>query len=482
MKLFTLLEGISTEKIIGEHNPDIKILSQDSRDEDLTQGLYFAVSGSQVDGHDFIDDAIIKGSVAVVCEKIPQHINSNITYVVIKNIQKEMGRIAGNFYGHPSRKLKIIAVTGTNGKTSVATFASQALQKLGQKTLLLSTAGNYFNGEEIAINRKASSSTEIIELQKILQEFVDRGAQYCCLEATSHALDQERLSGIDIDVAIFTNLTRDHLDYHGTIEHYANAKKKLFDFLNPESIAVTNYDDDFGRTVVSDTQAKVVGYGGGKEIYDYSFDLQTMNIKGVKVLFNQNLMSLPIIGVFNVYNTLAVYALLSELGFAIKDIQKSLESISGVPGRLQIIPNNKKILALVDYAHTPDALENVLKTLQAIPHNNIITVFGCGGDRDTGKRAPMAVISEKYSDKVIATSDNPRTEDPEKILEDIRHGFTRDTHVIIQDREDAIKYAIQELQPSDILLVAGKGDEDYQIIGTEKQYFDDSKVVQKYLV
>ncbi len=480
MKLSELLAGIEYTLVQGSLEIQITGLSQDTREDSLDGFLYFAVPGTQVDGHNYIDQAIEKGCSVVVCENIPEILHENISYVQVASVSAVMGVIASTFYGNPSQHMKVIAVTGTNGKTTVATVAYQALQHLQKKTVLFSTAGDFFDGSPLALTRKAPSSIEVIELHKQLAEVYKQGAEYVCLEATSHGLHQNRLHGLVVDVAIFTNLSQDHLDYHGTMNHYAEAKKRLFDQLTPDVYALINYDDEYGAFMVTDTKADIVSYGNNG--HDYTFDIQETSLDGMNVSFNGNTLKLPVVGAFNAYNFLAVYASLEKLGFETRHIVESLESSHGVRGRLEIVPGSDCI-GIVDYAHSPDALENVLTTLKQLPHNRIITVFGCGGDRDRAKRPQMALVAETHSDIVIVTNDNPRTEDPQNIFDDIRAGFTKSHsgHAVIADREQAIKRAVDIAQAGDIVLVAGKGHEDYQIIGTEKIHFDDREVLEKYL-
>jgi len=481
MNLKTLLKNISVTNIIGSTEINISRISQDSRDKDFLQGLYFAVIGTQVDGHKFIDEVINKNANCIVCSVVPRELKTDVTYVLVEDVSKTIGQIASRFYGDPSQKIKIIAITGTNGKSSVATFISQSLSHLQKNNILLSTAGDYYNGTEIDLQRNAPSSLEVIELQKVLKEYVGYGAEYCVLEATSQALDQNRLSGIRIHRALFTNLAEDHLDYHGTMNKYAEAKKRLFDNLDSEAIAITNSDDDYGDYMVSDTQAltKTVS----KEKGNYVFDLKEMSISGMYLTINNTSMRIPLIGEFNAYNGSMTYACLETLDINPAEIKSAMEHVQGVPGRMQSVANNENILVLVDYAHSRDALDNVLRTLKIIPHNNIISIVGCGGDRDATKRAPMAKITQKLSDYSIFTSDNPRTENLQNIFDDMKQGLSlvENNYEFIDSRETAIKTAIQKAKAHDIVLVAGKGHENYQIIGTEKKHFDDVEIAQKYL-
>ena len=480
MTLANLLETIETVEIINFSDKEIVHLSQDSRNI-LKNSLYFAVSGTRVDGHDFIADAIALGASVVVCEKKPVTIDSSVTYIVVNNIRHNIGCISACFYGYPSDNIKVIAVTGTNGKTTVATYVYQALLNLNQKPILLSTAGDYFNGEKIDVNRSAPSSLETIELHRVLKKYLDQGATHVCLEATSIGLHQSRLSGLQIDAAIFTNLTPDHLDYHGDMDTYAQAKSLLFSHLDADALAIINKDDAYAELVSRDTPGKKITYG--TSVADYMFYTGDVDLNGSEVFINNQRIKVGVIGMFNLYNLTAVYALLIEFGYTRIEVMQSLSAIQGVSGRLEIIENNQGAMVLVDYAHTYDALSSVLHTLLNIPHHRLITVIGCGGDRDRSKRAPMARISQQLSDLAIYTSDNPRTEDLSQIMDDMRQGLdeTLEGYIFINDRERAIAYAVDNLKKNDILLIAGKGHEDYQIIGMEKIHFDDREVVSKYL-
>ncbi|MCA9353039.1 UDP-N-acetylmuramoyl-L-alanyl-D-glutamate--2,6-diaminopimelate ligase [Patescibacteria group bacterium] len=483
MLLKEIIDSIETIKVVGTtEEQDIHVLSQDSRDANLENSLYIAVSGTQTNGHKFIDSAIEKGALAVVCEQLPDRLLEQVTYIQVKDSRVSLSIIADVFYRHPSKKLKVIAVTGTNGKTTVVHYLAQTLKNLGQKPLLLSTAGDYFDGQPIVVHRHAPSSVEIIELQKTLRQYVDGGATHVCLEATSQALDQERLLGIDIDMAIFTNLGQDHLDYHTTIDNYAYSKKRLFNSLKSSAIAISNADDPKGFWMIEDSPAETIRlYGTGE--CDYWFSITRADLNGMEIECNNTLLKAPVIGSFNAYNVVSVYASLIELGYEKTEIIKQLEILRGVPGRMESVHNHKSVLALVDYAHSPDALKSVLETLATIPHKRILTVIGCGGDRDKTKRAPMARIAQQLSDSVIYTSDNPRTEAIQQIFDDMKNGVdnNRENYTFVESREEAIKNIVHTAHEGDIILVAGKGHEDYQIIGETKLHFDDREILNQYL-
>lgn len=482
MKLDHCLENIEIQKIVGSQEIHIAHISQDTR-EDYVQGtLYIAVSGTVVDGHTFIDKAITKGAIAIVCQHIPNILQKDVTYIQVIDTSIVVGQIAHNFFNKPSDSLKVIGVTGTNGKTTVATYIAQCLFFLGQKPLLLSTAGDFFEDKKITITRKASSSVEVIELHRILRAYVDQGATHVCLEATSHALDQHRLSGINVDVGIFTNLTQDHLDYHGTMQRYAQAKSLLFSSLMGSAVAIINHDDTYAQQMVHECYVKQVSYGVNNT-YDYFYQEVHTSADGTELIINNNPILTQVFGNFNMYNLTATYATLVELGFLESDVSQVMSAIRNTSGRLQSIDNKQGILGIVDYAHTPDALENVLDTLAEINHKRIITVVGCGGDRDKLKRPHMAKIAQAKSNLVIYTSDNPRTEPLNQIFDDMKSGINTfdNNYIFIDSREESIAYAVNRAHTGDIILVAGKGHEKYQEIGTEKVAFDDAKMLKKYL-
>ena len=433
MKLSELIKNTEYIEIVGEPEKEIVAISQDTREQYKEGTLYIAVKGTQVDGHDYVEQAIEKGAHAILCEFLPQQTREGVTYIVVKDAQYLVGLLASIFYGNPSEHLTVIGATGTNGKTTVAHAIYASLTHLGEQPLLLSTAGDFFHGIEISINRIATSSIEPIELHRVLAEYLKKGCTHVCLEVTSHALHQYRVNGVYFDVAIFTNLTQDHLDYHGTMEDYARSKKMFFDIIPEHTIAVINSDSEYGEYMIKDTLAEVTTYGENNADFvisdvHLSQEAQSFSINGSEMSSKQ-------IGLFNAYNTTAAFVALSKLGYSEKAVIDALSQIDAPKGRLEIIPNKSRICAIVDYAHTPDALENVLKTLVELPHNNIITVFGCGGDRDAKKRPQMAHVAQKYSDLVVATSDNPRTENPEKILNDIEKVQTQDESSLQEARE-----------------------------------------------
>ena len=488
MKLLNIIIGLNNNSIIGSNGVEIDNLSQDTRDDFTQNTAYFAVPGTQVDGHQFIEQAIEKGACAIICQTLPEKINPNVSYVVVDSVLDVMGIMVSNFYENPSEQLEVVAVTGTNGKTTIATVLYQSLLKLGKKAALFSTAGDYINGNKFVSQKKASSSMEIIEFQKSLKMALDAGCQYVCIEATSHALDQQRLIGTRLSGAIFTNLSQDHLDYHKNIEEYAKAKKKLFDMLDNSAFALVNIDDVYGTTIVADTKARIISYGNqdfeNPITRDLVFEITGFGLKGTQIKIENREVEIPFIGVFNMYNIIAAYGALTMLEFNEEEVLDTLTSIKGARGRMEIVNGKREgVIGIVDYAHTPDALENVLNTLAEVPHNKIITVVGVGGDRDRTKRPQMAKLAQEKSDYVVFTSDNPRTEAPEQIFNDLLAGCDHQIKNFekIEDRNLAIKKAVSVSSKNDIILVAGKGHEDYQIIGKEKIHFDDKEVLEKFL-
>lgn len=483
MELRKLILNIHYKEIIGSLNTEVLHISQDSRD--IKKGsLYVAIQGTQVDGHKYIPEVIQKGASVIVCEKIPDSVNKSTCYVVVKNSTIALGEIASNFYGDPSSELKIIAITGTNGKTTISHLLYQSFLSLGEKAAVFSTAGDFVNGEQIFLNRKAPSSMEIIELQKNLRKMIDEyQCKFVCIEATSHALDQNRLSGVNITGAIFTNLTQDHLNYHGTIEHYASSKKKLFDNLPSSSFCLTNSNDVFGEFMVEDTHAQVFRYGTKNNEVDYFYMLEKMNLEGSHFSINNKSYTSDLLGEFNIANIVAVYGTLDQLGFSTEKIASIVPTLKGAEGRMEIISSKSRDrIVIIDYAHSPDSLAQVLDTLCKIQHNRIITILGVGGGRDRGKRPLMGNISVEKSDYTFFTNDNPRDDDPQEIFNDLTKEISDNTTwEIIPDREEAIKIAVNTLLPGDILLIAGKGHEDYQEIKGVKYPFKDKKVAMKYL-
>jgi UDP-N-acetylmuramoyl-L-alanyl-D-glutamate--2,6-diaminopimelate ligase len=445
-------------------------------------GLFVAVRGTISDGHNYIDQAISKGAIAVVCEQVPEKIIENITYVQVSSSTDALGIIASNFYENPSEKLKLIAVTGTNGKTTTATLLYRLAKSLGYKAGLISTVVNRINDREI---HATHTTPDAVSLQKLLHEMVEEHCDYCFMEASSHALHQGRLTGTNISGAVFTNITHDHLDYHGTFREYIAAKKILFDILNSGSFAVINIDDKNGPIMTQNSKAKVRTYGL-ERMADYKAKVLDNGFGGLHLLLDHQDLHTKLIGEFNAYNLLAVYAVASELGWSKIDVLTKLSVLDPPDGRFQYTLSAQGTAAIVDYAHTPDALKNVLETIAKARTGNekLITVVGCGGDRDKTKRPEMASIAASMSDQVILTSDNPRSEDPETIIAEMLAGLDpvmRRRTLSISDRAEAIKTACALASGGDIILIAGKGHEKYQEIKGVKYPFDDYSIVHEIL-
>jgi UDP-N-acetylmuramoyl-L-alanyl-D-glutamate--2,6-diaminopimelate ligase len=474
-----LIAATTVKQVIGDSNITVLHLTYDSRQ--VGEGsLFFAAKGTQVDGHTFIPAVIEKGVAAVVCEQLPPELDATVTYIQVNNTSLAMAHMAAAFYDYPSRKLKLTAVTGTNGKTTVATLLFQLFRAFGHHVGLLSTVQNQIDDEVIASTHTTPDSIRINEL---LEEMVERGCEYCFMEASSHAIDQHRIAGLHFAGTIFNNITHDHLDYHVTFDNYIKAKKKLFDDVNEDAFALTNKDDKNGMVMLQNTRATRYTYGLQNmtdfkaKILENDFNGMLLNIDGEEAWFR-------LVGNFNAYNLLAVYSSAFLLGKDKHDIIRLLSSIESVKGRFDTLRSANGIIAIVDYAHTPDALKNVLTTINQIRTNNeqLITIVGCGGNRDAAKRPVMADVATSLSTKVIFTSDNPRNEDPEEILNEMQKGV-QPLHfkktLRITDRKEAIKTAISMAQKGDIILVAGKGHENYQEIKGVKHHFDDKETIQE---
>ncbi len=478
MKLLKdILYRAGIEEVMGSTNIAIENLCIDSR-EASRFSLYIAMRGTVNDGHEFIDQAIENGAIAVVCEDFPLILTSGITYVKVKNTKVALGNIASNFYDHPSSKLKLIGVTGTNGKTTVATVLYDLFSKLGYSCGLISTVRNKINQQEISATH---TTPDAITLNRLLYQMVEKKCTYCFMEVSSHALDQGRVEAIEFKGGIFTNITHDHLDYHKTFENYIRAKKKLFDMLKEGSFALINMDDKNARIMVQNCRAQIKTYAL-KSTADFKARIIENQIGGLHLMIDNTELYAQFIGHFNAYNLLAVYATALLLGQDKMNVLTTLSTLTPPDGRFQIVRGPKGITAIVDYAHTPDALENVLQTIRNIVQHDqkIITVVGCGGNRDKAKRPIMARVSARLSDKSIFTSDNPRNEKPEDIISEMKAGLdaTEQIKVIsITDRKEAIQQACLLAEANDVILIAGKGHEKYQEINGVKKYFDDVEEV-----
>ena len=480
MKLSELLKNVEVLNSLGDADVDITGVNIDSRR--IEKGhLFVAIPGTQTDGHNFIPKAIEQGAAAVLCEYFPNTRVPGITYIAVESTEDAVGKVATVFYGEPSLKLKLVGVTGTNGKTTIATLLYNMFRKFGHKCGLLSTVCNYIEGEAIAADH---TTPDPIELNKLLHQMVEAGCEYAFMECSSHAIAQKRIGGLKFAGGLFTNLTRDHLDYHKTFENYRDAKKAFFDGLSKDAFAITNADDKNGAVMVQNCKAKVKTYST-RSMADFRARIIECHFEGMYLEIDGREVGVQFIGKFNVSNLLAVYGAAIMLGKKPEDILVILSTLKSVAGRLEPIRSEDGVTAIVDYAHTPDALENVLNAIHEVLEGKggqVITVCGAGGNRDKGKRPLMAQEAVKQSDRVIITSDNPRFEEPQDIINDMMAGLDQKQMkkvVSIVDRKEAIKTACMLAQKSDVILIAGKGHEDYQEIKGVKHHFDDREVVRE---
>ena len=474
--LSDILENIKAE-IIGNAEVEIKNIQFDSRKVELGD-VFVATVGTNVDGHTFIEDVTAKGAAAIVCQELPANTSDAVTYVKVANSQEALGEMASNFFERPSEQMHLVGVTGTNGKTSIATLLYNVFEALGYKVGLFSTIKNIINGKEIEATH---TTPDAIQINELINKMVEEGCEYAFMEVSSHSADQKRIAGLQFAGGIFTNLTRDHLDYHETFDAYLKAKKSFFDMLPKEAFALTNADDKNGMVMLQNTKAKKCTYGI-KSIADYKGKILESHLDGMLMHIGNNEIWTKLIGKFNASNILAVFGACSELDVPTEDILTQISNLSTVEGRFEYLRSNDGVVAIIDYAHTPDALQNVLETIQQIRTENeqVITVVGAGGNRDKGKRPLMAAKATSMSDKVILTSDNPRDEEPDAIIKDMFEGVPmekRSKVLCLTDRKEAIKTACMLAQPNDIILVAGKGHEDYQVIKGETIYFSDKAVI-----
>lgn len=465
--------------IRGTTNLAIISIASDSRR--VQKGsLFIAVKGLSSDGHNYISEVISKGALAIVCEQLPDEIEEKVTYIQVGNSKQALGIIAGNFYDNPSEKLKLIGVTGTNGKTTIATLLHQLFSGLGYACGLISTVRNIIHQE---ISPSTHTTPDPIQLHSLLDKMVKAGCEFAFMEVSSHAVDQERIAGLTFAAGIFTNITHDHLDYHKTFENYLGAKKKFFDRLGRDAFALINKDTDHSDEMIEDTRARVMTYGLSSSC-DFHCKVLEKHLGGMHLRIQETEVWVQLIGVFNAYNLLAVYGAAVELGQDKFQVLTLLSQLRSVEGRFEFTKSSEGVTAVVDYAHTPDALKNILLTLQDIRggHEMLCTVVGCGGDRDAAKRPEMARIAADLSDRVILTSDNPRSEDPEEIIQQMKAGLDpiqMKKVLVIQDRREAIKTAIALSKKDDILLVAGKGHEKYQEIKGVRHPFDDLEEIKE---
>jgi UDP-N-acetylmuramoyl-L-alanyl-D-glutamate--2,6-diaminopimelate ligase len=480
MKLEEILNGIHVAEIKGNITKEISGLEIDSRKIESGH-MFVAVRGTQTDGHAYIGKAIEKGASVIVCETFPDNIDSDVTYIKVNDTEEVVGKLATAFYGHPTSKLKLIGVTGTNGKTTIATLLYNMFRLFGYKVGLISTVCNYIDDEAIPTEH---TTPDPITLNKLLGRMADEGCKYVFMEVSSHSVVQKRIGGLQYSGGIFTNLTRDHLDYHKSFDNYLKAKKTFFDNLPKSAFALTNIDDKNGLIMTQNTKAKVYTYSL-RSISDFKGKVLEDGFEGMLMDINQIEVNVQFVGRFNASNLLAVYGSACILGKKPEEVLIKLSMLRPVSGRFETLRSNRGYSAIVDYAHTPDALANVLKTINDVldGRGQTISVIGAGGNRDKGKRPIMAQEAVKQSNKVIITSDNPRFEEPQDIINDMVAGLTQEDKrkvVCITDRKEAIRTACMLAQPNDVVLVAGKGHENYQDIKGVKHHFDDKEVIREY--
>lgn len=480
-ELKDILYKVSITSTSGDMNLDVKGVCFDSRA--VRNGfLFVAIKGTQSDGHQFIRQAITSGAIAVVCQELPDELSSNVTFVTVKDSSHALGLIACNFYGNPSSKLKLTGVTGTNGKTTVATLLYKLFTSMGYKVGLLSTVENKIVDKVLPTTH---TTPDPIRINELLIQMLEAGCTHCFMEVSSHAVAQGRIEGLRFTGAIFTNITHDHLDYHRTFESYIRAKKGFFDGLPGDAFAIVNVDDKRGMVMLQNTKAKKQTYAL-KKMADFKGKIVTNSIEGLELEIANRNVWFKLVGDFNAYNLLSVYGAACLLGEDPETVLMKLSSLTSASGRFEVVLPGSRFTAIVDYAHTPDALKNVLETIAHFRtgQEQVISIVGCGGNRDKTKRPLMAAIACKYSDKVIFTSDNPRDEDPMEIIREMQKGVgpteARKT-LVMPDREEAIKTACMMAKPKDIILVAGKGHENYQEIKGVKHPFDDKEVVGRML-
>lgn len=481
MQLQDLLYGVAIKSLVGKPNQEVAALAFDSRAV-KANSLFFAVKGTVVDGHQYIAQTIEAGATVIVCETIPASLNDQVTYVEVESSSVALGIIASNFYGNPSAQLKLVGVTGTNGKTTIATLLYQLFRTLGYNVGLVSTVQNHINDTIVPATHTTPNP---IALNQLLQEMVEAGCEYCFMEVSSHAVVQHRIAGLTFTGGIFSNITHDHLDFHGTFDNYLKAKKEFFDGLPKSAFALTNADDKNGMVMQQNTKAHKKTYAL-KQMADFKAKIIENKFSGLNLNVDDMDVYFKMVGSFNAYNLLAAYATAILLEQDKLKVLTVLSNLHGAEGRFDYIVSRQGIIGIVDYAHTPDAVQNVLGTIANIRKGTeqVITVIGCGGDRDRTKRPVMAQVACDWSDKVILTSDNPRTEDPRTIIEEMEKGVSPTNQrktMSITDRKEAIKTACHLAKPGDIILIAGKGHEKYQEINGVRHHFDDKEVLTEQL-
>ena len=478
MKLKELLKNITVLAVKGSDDVEVTGVNIDSRR--IKDGhLFVAMKGTQVDGHKFIPKAVELGAKAVLCEEIPEQTDENVTYVQVASTEDVVGEVATTFHGNPSTKLKLVGVTGTNGKTTIATLLYNMFSKMGHKCGLLSTVCNYIVDEAVPADH---TTPDPIALNELLHRMVDAGCEYAFMECSSHAIAQKRIGGLTFAGGLFTNLTRDHLDYHKTFENYRNAKKAFFDMLPKTAFAITNADDKNGMIMVQNTKATVKTYSI-RSVADFKARIIECHFEGMYLEIDGREVGVQFIGKFNVSNLLAVYGAAVMLGKKPEDVLVVMSTLHSVSGRLEPIHSPEGYTAVVDYAHTPDSMVNVLQTVKEFAKGRTVAVFGCGGDRDRTKRPLMGKAAADWSDFAVVTTDNPRTEEPEAIIADILPGFdgSATPYQVVVDRIEAIHWAMDHAEKDDVIVLCGKGHETYQEVNHVKHHMDEREIVADYL-
>lgn len=481
MQLQDLLYGVAIKSLVGKPNVEVTALAFDSRAV-KSNSLFFAISGTVVDGHNYIEQTINAGANVIICEHIPTDLSADVTYVVVESTSIVLGVVASNFYGNPSTKLKLVGITGTNGKTTIATLLFQLFRGLGYNVGLISTVQNHINDDIIPATHTTPNP---IALNALLQDMVNANCQYCFIEVSSHAVVQHRIAGLTFIGGVFSNITHDHLDFHKTFDSYLRAKKEFFDQLPKSAFALTNADDKNGMVMLQNTKANKKSYAL-KQMADFKAKIIENKFSGLNLDIDHTDVFFKMVGSFNAYNLLATYGTAILLAQEKLEVLTILSTLAGAEGRFDYTVSKQGVIGIVDYAHTPDAVQNVLSTIANIRKGTeqVITVIGCGGDRDKTKRPIMAQVACDWSDKVILTSDNPRTENPQIIISEMEKGVSPTNQrkaLSIIDRKEAIKTACHIAKPGDIILVAGKGHEKYQEINGVRNHFDDKEVLNEQL-
>jgi UDP-N-acetylmuramoyl-L-alanyl-D-glutamate--2,6-diaminopimelate ligase len=481
MQLQDILYGVAITNRVGAASREVDALSFDSRAV-APGSVFFAIKGTAVDGHKYIEQTIAAGASVIICEEMPVSLKEDVSYIQVQNSSVALGQMAANFFGNPSQDLKLVGITGTNGKTTIATLLFKLFRGLGYSVGLISTVENQINDRVIPATHTTPNP---IALNQLLRDMVEAGCTHCFMEVSSHAVVQHRIEGLEFTGAVFSNITHDHLDFHKTFDNYIKAKKEFFDKLPKTAFALTNSDDRNGMVMLQNTAASKKTYAL-KQIADFKAQIIENRFSGLNLEIDQVDVFFKLVGSFNAYNLLAAYGAAMLLGEEKMNVLTVLSSLTGAEGRFDYVSNDQEIIGIVDYAHTPDAVQNVLTTIANIRKGTeqVITVIGCGGDRDKAKRPVMAQVACDWSDKVILTSDNPRTEDPLEILKDMEAGVSPSNKrktLIIADRREAIKTACHLARRGDIILVAGKGHEKYQEINGVRQHFDDKEILKEQL-